>query len=310
MQVKISFLSFRGYFYVYFTYLSGMKGFYHLCSKGFGSEILFRSEEEFIAGINRIAVCVALSLKLGRPVVVLAFCLMDNHFHFILFGSEEDCLLFAANYKKLSAMWVSVHRGHPLSEDINLGKWPVPPYKLGEKIVYVLRNPVAAKMRVTPQGYRWSSAYLMFSDWKPAAAVRVSDCSKRELKRILSSNESIPEDWLIENGMVLPMSFVDVAAAEKAFTSIGSFMFSLNDSKIDKETEEEMAAEVFSLPDSEVRLRAVELVVECFRKPRISSCSAEERLRVARILRKELSCNAKQLARVLHLDPGEIQRLV
>ena len=287
-----------------------MKGYYHYCSKGFKSEILFNSVEEFVAGINRIAVCVALSLKQGMPVVVLAYCLMDNHFHFILYGTESDCDSFASNYKKLTSMWVVEHRGQPLAEHIDVGHWFIPPYKLAEKIVYVLRNPVAAGLRVTPQGYRWSSAFLMFSDWSPVAATSVRDMSVRHIQKLCSSRVTLPNDWLIVDGMIWPGSFVAIASAEKPFNTIGNFMFDLNNGKIDRETEEEMMAESFSLPDSELRIRAVQLGIEFFRKEKISRCTPEERLKLARLLRNELKCNAKQLARVLHLNPEELQFLV
>ena len=286
-----------------------MKSYYHCCSKGLAREILFKSDEEFIAGINRIAICIVLSLKAGRSVAVLAFCLMDNHFHFILYGTEADCNAYVADYKKLTAMWISKHRGTALMEKIETGCWFVPQYKLGEKIIYVLRNPVAAGLRVTAQGYRWSSAYYMFNDWKPDSFVMASDLSARALNKIFSSRETVPGKWIIVGEMVWPPSFFNVKAAEAPFKSIGSFMFDLNNGNIDKEAEEEMMEGNFSLPDAEVRIRAVQYGISNFRKDSVSKCSADERLTIARLLKAELKCNAKQLARVLRLNPEDLRLL-
>lgn len=291
------------------AYLVGMKGYYHCCSKGFNHEILFKTDDEFIAGINRIAVCITLCFKTGGEVSVLAFCLMDNHFHFILSGEEADCEAFVANYKKLTGMWTSKYRGTPLTEKIETGQWFVPQYKLEEKIIYVLRNPVAAGMRVTAQGYRWSSAGYMFSNWKPESLVKVSDMSSRALMKILCSNEQIPDNWIIAGRMVWPPSFFDLRTAEAQFKSIGSFMFSLNNANVDKETEKEMMEGNYSLPDSEVHIRAVQYAIANFRKGSISKCSAEERLIIARLLKSELKCNDKQLGRVLRLSQEDIQLL-
>ena len=109
--------------------------------------------------------------------------------------------------------------------------------------------------------------------------------------------------------MVWPPSFFNVKAAEAPFKSIGSFMFDLNNGNIDKEAEEEMMEGNFSLPDAEVRIRAVQYGISNFRKDSVSKCSADERLTIARLLKAELKCNAKQLARVLRLNPEDLRLL-
>ena len=266
------------------------------------------TEEEFIAGMNRIAVCLANNLAMGMDIAIIAFCLMDNHFHFILFGTEEDCDLFAANYKKLLLMWIAKHRGTSISEPVEIGHWFIPQEKVADKIAYVLRNPLAAGLKVTPQGYRWSSAHLMFTDWTPEDYLPVSELSERAVKRICNSNISLPKDWFIINEKsVWPGSYVNVEAAENLYRSTGSFMFFLNNSNVDKDAAEEMMAGAFSLPDSQVRMRAISLISRVFEKSQITSCSAEERGRVAILLKKELNCNNKQLARVLHLRLEDVQ---
>lgn len=285
-----------------------MEKYYHYCSRGLKQEILFASDEEFIAGMNRIAVCLANNIAMGRAIVIIAFCLMDNHFHFILFGREEDCDLFVANYKKLLLMWIAKHRDNSISEQVETGHWFIPQEKVADKIAYVLRNPVAAGLKVVPHGYRWSSAHLMFSDWRPEEYLPVSELSDRAIKRICNTNIRLPKDWLIiKDTVVWPGSYVDVEAAENFYRSTGSFMFVLNNSNVDKDAAEEMMAGAFSLPDSQVKMQAISMIARYFGKSQISSCSAEERGRVAILLKKELNCNNKQLARVLHLRLEDVQ---
>ena len=57
--------------------------YYHCATKGFDHSILFADVREFIAGMNRIGICLAM-LRTDHPVIIIAFCLMDNHVHFIL----------------------------------------------------------------------------------------------------------------------------------------------------------------------------------------------------------------------------------
>ena len=289
-----------------------MKQYYHFSSNGLKRDILYASEEEFIAGVNRIAVCYQLSERAARRVVIIAYCLMDNHFHFILYGTQEDCKYFVDNYKRLTAIWIRKHRGRPLADTIETGDgWLIRPDNLGNKIVYLLRNPVAAKMRFVPHGYRWSSANLMFCDNTPllAGAKKVAEFSLRELRRMINSHIPMPPEWLVlPDNQIWSGNYIDINFAEEQFQSIGSFMFSLNDRKIDQEAEEEQVS--YSIPDTDVRFRAIELCMEYFRKERILRCSGPERLTVARVLRKEMGCSAKQLGRVLRPSPSDLQLLV
>ena len=300
-----------------------MKQYFHFCSRGFTREILFANDAEFVAGMNRIAVCLTIATSRGYSVMIVAFCLMDNHFHFIVFGEEQACSYFVESFKKLTSMWVAKYRESALSEHIEIGHWPIAYNKLAEKIIYVLRNPVAAGIKVSPWGYRWSSGMLMFNEDSvpPAESVKMSDLGVREMLRNFFTAVNMPANWLVHKAsaslepkgpmyIIWPGCYTDYRTAEKQFPSIGRFMFDLNNGNIDKEVEEEMSAGSFSIPDGDVRLRAVELCLELYRKDRIAICSAQERLAVARLLKKEMGCNAKQLARVFRLDSQDLSKLV
>ena len=235
---------------------------------------------------------------------ILAFCLMDNHFHFIFHGEKEYCDFFINTYKKLTSMWIVKHRKRPLADTFTTGSFPISPSKVGEKIAYLLRNPVAGGLRITPQGYKWSSGNLMFSDVKSAltGARNIGNFSYREKRRLLSSHTTIPENWMVRtDGLIWPGCYTDYKTAEAFFPSVRSFMFELNNFKLDSEIDTEEVKQFYSLPDSEVLFRAVQTCMEYYQKDRISKCSLEERVSVAKILQRELHCNDKQLARVLRI---------
>lgn len=290
-----------------------MRNYYHYCSKGLEADILFNSVTEFIAGVNRIAVCYLMCLTAGHTVRIISFCLMDNHFHFLLYGEEDHCTEFINQYKKLTLMWIKTHQGRFLNGEIIIGHWPVSRDKLHEKIVYLHRNPYAAGMKTLPFFYRWSSAGLLFADRKEQVKdlIKAADLSAERKRKYMHSRVEVPSHWLFtEDGMVWPGCFVDSEFAEKQFASVGSYLFEMNNSNIDKECEREMLSESMMLPDGDVLARAVALSEDLFDKKSIESCNKGERVSIGVILRKEMDCNHKQLARVLKLNPSEVKLVI
>ena len=59
-----------------------VKNCWHFYSDGNSISTLFYDEKDFIDGMNRIFV-----VYTRHPIVILAFCLMDTHVHFILYGN-------------------------------------------------------------------------------------------------------------------------------------------------------------------------------------------------------------------------------
>ena len=70
-----------------------------MSSHGLEKNDIFKNREDFIAGMNDVAICL-----IGCPISILAFCLMSNHFHFILYGTYEECRIFVQEYKRKCAM--------------------------------------------------------------------------------------------------------------------------------------------------------------------------------------------------------------
>ena len=76
-------------------------GYYHFFTDGRYQSLIFRDAEDFMRGMNAIA----FSAQACRSVSIMAFCLMDNHVHFVLKGILGDVEDFAMCFKKL----VSIH---------------------------------------------------------------------------------------------------------------------------------------------------------------------------------------------------------
>ena len=82
-----------------------MKKFYHISSEALEKNDIFHSREDFATGMNDIATC-----SLRYDVMILCFCLMSNHFHFVLKGTYKSCQSFMAEFKRITSMRMRTSR--------------------------------------------------------------------------------------------------------------------------------------------------------------------------------------------------------
>lgn len=287
--------------------------YYHYATKGLENDTLFGSVKAFIAGMNRIARCFLTALEEG-PVIILAFCLMDNHVHFILYGTEENCDKFLSNYKRLTEIWLTKHpeEGCP-GKKWEIGHWLLPDREsLIEKICYVLRNPSAAHLPFAPGGYRWSSANLLFSDNTLMLSIgkKASEFSRNKKRDMFGAKPVILDDWVIfPDGMIWPGCYVDYKRVEKLFPSAGKYLHELSRYCEDKVNLEMMAGNV-SLPDGDVRDRAKEISQKIFGTEDMASLNLNARLMIAKELKLSMGASTKQIARIVRLGIEDLRRLI
>ena len=287
--------------------------FYHYATEGLKDDILFASTLEFIAGINRIALCLC-RLDLDHPVQVICFCLMDNHVHFILYGSEEDCSLFMETYKNATERWLRYHGDKNSPGKIwRIGHWLIEDKdRLRTTIAYIHRNPTAAGMAVSPAGYRWSSASLLYADsgWIQSFGKPVGSLSGKARIRLFNSKTEIPGDWIIlPHGMIWPGEFVNYKLMERQFDTVQDYQFCLN-KRIEEEVNLEMRKNAISLPDGEIRSRTRVMAEKLYGERNILHLTVQQRLSLARLLKKETGTSAKQIARAVRLKFSEIEPIL
>ena len=286
--------------------------YYHCASKGFDHSILFSDVGEFIAGMNRIGICLAM-LRRDHPVIIIAFCLMDNHVHFILYGTREDCLRWMALYHRLTMIWQKKHRtGDPVDEVWEYDAWQISaPEDLKEKIAYVLRNPTVARMGFVPGGYRWSSAALVFTDTtgQKAGGRRTGTLSSYESRNLFQTRAILPEDWIVQpDGMIWPGCYTDYQRVEKMFGHPQQYLYSLNQN-VEPAVNQQMYQESISLPDQDVRQMAKSLSKSLFGAAELTSLDLSQRIQLCRHLKKQAGASLKQLARVVHLPLAELKKI-
>ena len=279
-------------------------GFYHVCTNGTVLPWMFKCEEDFIGGINRIGVC-----KVISGVEVWAFTLMDNHGHFLLYGTYEICKLFIDRYKFLTGMWIS--HFHNQSRHIKSLPVSIIPLKseedLLETIAYIDRNAMLAGFSELPFKYPWASTRLIFSGLKDrtkdSVGCRIKDFTGNQLRDILKTRVSLPDDWVIDDkGMLDPACFTEWEKVEKLYKSPARYLYYLTkklEGKINLALSE--GTKTF-VSDKDLRTITEGVALEMFGSDNIRTLDVKSRLTIARILKRDYASTAKQLSRMLHLD--------
>jgi REP element-mobilizing transposase RayT len=283
--------------------------FYHVCSEGLERRMIFRNREEFVFGMNQVAI-----LCQKYMVTVLCFCLMGNHFHFILSGPFQECLRFGNEYKRMCAMLMRRNQGiEQAMKDVEVQiKRIADRSYLEYAIAYVLRNPMVAGFRLMPHQYPWGSGDMYFrNDYVPAGR-KVDSFREKELRKMGIYNiKSIPESYLIDsNGMISPLCYVDYKTVEDLFGHPARLTGLLS---ARKEAEFEVflgIADKYNPDMEELKDSVRELIQIEFGVKAVSQLSLEQKMRLCGMMRRNFHASKKQIALITRLNLETISRLV
>lgn len=285
------------------------KGYFHVCTDGRALPWMFQDESDFIAGVNRIGVS-----YLRTTTKVIAYVLMDNHVHFVLYGTMLECKEFITLYKQLTGTWIHVKYGlndylRQLPTNILLLDTED---RLLNAIAYIDRNPVVSGYRYLPSEYPWGSARYVFKDSREDRNVKsLSTISRRAQRALLSTRVALPGEWRIDDkGMICPDSFLQVSVIESYFkTPIRYSYFIAKKLEGTVEQEMELSQKAF-IPDIELREIVRKIIMHDYGKKSVSDLDVHGRLSVARKLRYSYASTLKQISRMVHLDRSALEGFV
>ncbi len=285
-----------------------MKGYYHVSSHGLERNDIFKSREDFIAGMNDVAICV-----LGFDVRIICFCLMSNHFHFLLYGSLAECRRFSEEYKRKCAMRMRLISGevHGLKDvEVRIDMVESQDY-LENVIAYILRNPVASGMLLMPYHYPWSSASVYFTGGAQQAGLMLGEMGVRQRYRVLKSRVSLPDSYVVDgDGMILPSCYVDVETVEKIFRH-PSRLLMLMAKRVENDVEIKLGmAERVTMTDQEILTQMQELIRKEFNKESIVQLSMNQRLKLCVLLKRNFGSGVKQIARLTRMEPEVVAKVI
>ena len=288
-------------------------GYFHICTDGRKLPWLFQDENDFIAGINRIAVCY---FKTG--VSVIAFVLMDNHVHFVLYGPILKCKAFIKLYKRLTGVWI-LHK-YGISDYLRL--LPTEIIRIDNEesllntIAYLDRNPLMAGYKYMHGEYSWGSSKYVFKEISASGLSKdgfkpLSTLTRRKQREVLNSKVVLPEEWLInDSGMIHPVSFLSVNKLEAYYKSPMRYSYFLAKKQEGIVEQELERSQKLFIPDRELRPIVTEMARVNFGGRNIMQLNVNERLFIAKKLRRDYASTIKQISRMVHLDSSALDGFV
>lgn len=297
-----------------------MKKYFHFYSDGKLAAELFLSKSDFVAALNRLAVCAARF----PGVAVVAFTFEDTHVHFLLYCLEEEGKAFCDLFKRLTMIYLSHTRGgRPTNLQILFDVEEADDESYLKKVgVYVIVQPTKDGKGIMPYDYPWSSAPLYFRGEKAIPvwrvdrsgivqeAVRIGDMTYREKRKKIKTVVELPDEWLVCNDIVLPSNYVDVSRFESIYRTHNAFRAFLSRSSDSEMIRQATSVRGVSLPDHEMRDACRQVCQEIFEVGDVRKLDSARRLEVARHLRRRYLASKKQLSRIVHIPVDEIERLL
>lgn len=295
-----------------------VRNVWHFSSDGTSLDLMFNGEEDLRLGMNRVFI-----LCLEYDCIILAFALMDTHFHFILYGNHEDCRKFAHEYLRRTSQHLAVSFG----ENNKLCRTPISCQPvttlsyLRTVICYTVKNPPTGGLPYLAHTYPWSSGALYFAgcsgSWTSAGwrmmigqSPRLSQLTLREQRAILHNRSRIESEAHVIDGIVFPGDYVAYELVEQIFKTCRSFNYFMCRSKeLDVDA---MGGTIshLSLPIQEMRQHRNEICAELFGHARTQTLDARQRILLARTLRARFNSSDRQIIRLCGLVYDEVKNLI
>lgn len=280
---------------------------WHFSTDGKAIDYLFKDDSDFLAGMNRIYF-----VSKRFNVTILAFALMDTHIHFILYGEYGQCHGFIHEYIRRTSIYLSNIHGekHKLG-DIHVSCQIITDdLYLKTAICYVVKNPPVGGMHYNAYDYVWSSGSLYFRRkgkwtspiWMSGGFFHpLGDATQKYLKKTFHTNELLPAETLVHEGMIFPGEYVAYELVEKLFYSYKNYNYFMCVSRENDIESRGGAISRMTLPIQELRQHRDELCRTFFNVDNTHYLDMAQRLRLAKSLKAKYNSSVKQICKVCGL---------
>ncbi len=280
------------------TFRSG-EPYWHAYTSGKDTPLLFSREEDLVFVMNVVAQAAALSPE----VRIIAFEVMNNHFHFVVSAEEKAVRAFWEYVRK------RLSRSFPQMKALQIALKKISDLgALRNNIVYTNRNGYVADSAHTPFSYPWGTGRYYFLDWpegKSLSSVFVD--SRREMFRCRTPE--LPGGWEVRDGYIAPWNYCSIKFGMSMFRDAHHY-FALVSKNVEAYSElATVLGEGEFLTDMELFNRLGPLVRTDYGVSTIKDLAKSQKFDIARKLRFEYRSSNGQIRRVLGLSQYEIDSL-
>ena len=275
------------------------KAFYLVTTEHLVDRLWFKDKEDFKVGMNYVAVLTVL-LK----VDVIAFVLMSNHVHFVLYCNRAQAEAFIREFKrKYSQYYNAKYHSRELlrSNSIDIREVFIGDESFERAVAYVQMNPVGANICIDPSGYPWGTGELFFRN-TTLPENRIGGLSVNARRNFLHSRETLPNDYRIDpRGFIAPASYVQIAFVESIFRTPKRMNYFLRSSSKAKRLNEAPAF------DDQLILTGMQsLCMSLFQKKQFMELNDHQQAEVLKQVRYRFSADPNQIARISGLSYNEV----
>lgn len=293
-----------------------IKNCWHFSTDGNAVDAMFYNEEDFIAGMNRVFIVVQ-----GYCVVILAFSLMDTHVHFILYGTFEECNRFMHEYVRRTSWYIAVtHKENHKLDGVPIHYQAVDTDTyLKIVLCYTVKNAPAGGIMFNALDYPWSSGPLYFKKkglWSSPQWVEgtssLSQLGALQRRLTLRTREldGVDVDVRMVGQLVFPGEYVAYEIVERIFKTCKSFNYFLCITREEDVDARGGTLSHLTIPMQEMRQHKSELCREMFGTAHVKGLNTQQRLRLARALRRQYNSSVKQIARLCGLVYDEVKDMI
>jgi hypothetical protein len=275
--------------------------YWHLYTDGNKSDIIFTCKEDFIVGMNLLAV----SAITNPDVRIYTFELMNNHLHIIMSGDRYRCrMLFTTFKKKLQRYFARNGKCINLS-DFECSMIEITDLRmLRNEIAYVNRNGFVANSRYTPFSYPWGAGSAYFNPFlKGLAKERFCNLPLRERRNLCKSREAVlPDHICVHDGVILPSSYCHLDSGESLFRNAAHYFNTITKNYDAYSAIAGKLHETVFIADEEMYSAVVMLCIKHHNIRQPSLLPAREKVEMAKIMHRDYNASNRQIRNILKLE--------
>lgn len=280
--------------------------FFHLCTPGEETLILFETEDDYRFVMN----LVALVTHLTPDINVITFEVMDSHLHVIGEGPVAAAeRWFSELRKRLYRFFHSTGRVRNL-DSFQANIIPIDNLQfLRNSIAYVNRNGYLVHPECTPFSYAWgANRYFFNPDAKLRKDLFFSDLNYDAKRNLFRSNTiDYPASHCIVDGYISPASFCDLNLGERLFRDARHY-FSTVSRRIEgyQDIAEQLGDSVFCT-DDELFLIIRQISKDKYGTSRPTTLPQSQKKELAKNMYYDYKASVQQIHRMLRIDENSLR---